>query len=296
MATSLSPNSSPCILLATDLSARSDRALDRAVQLAQQRQARLVALHVMEPSAAKSLGAPPWRRSAGDHRELAERRLRDDLAGTGVAAEMRVETGKPHEVIGAMAAELGCELIVSGVARDETLGRLLLGSTVEKLVRQSETPTLVVRRRCRGPYRKAVVATDFSEGSRHALLAAHRLLPGTALTLFHAFETPLGRSGADSVQSARAEAETAARQFVSATPELAGAEPPECRIEHGPPATLLSEYACAQDLELAVVGTHGLTGLLRTAIGSVAESLLESLPCDVLVVRQTHAQDLREGR
>jgi nucleotide-binding universal stress UspA family protein len=35
-----------------------------------------------------------------------------------------------------------------------------------------------------------------------------------------------------------------------------------------------------------VTGTHGTTGLNRTAIGSVADALIEKAPCDVLVVRQ----------
>lgn len=45
------------ILLATDLSARSDRAMDRAVLLANEREAELLALHVLEP--VEDLGAAP---------------------------------------------------------------------------------------------------------------------------------------------------------------------------------------------------------------------------------------------
>jgi nucleotide-binding universal stress UspA family protein len=38
------------ILLATDLSARSDRAMDRAMMLAKRENAELVVLHVLEPT------------------------------------------------------------------------------------------------------------------------------------------------------------------------------------------------------------------------------------------------------
>jgi len=295
MATSAFASPRP-ILLATDLSARGDRALDRAVRLARERHARLLALHVMEPSGAARLAVPAWRRMDTDHRELAEQRLRADLGDAEVAVEVRVETGKPVDVIGKVAASEGCELIVTGIARDETLGRILLGSTVEKLVRASEIPTLVVKNRCHGPYRKAVVATDFSEDSRQALLAARRLFPDTPFTLFHAFEAMLGASGQDSVESARAEAEAAARKFLSDTPGLGEGLATSLRIEHGPPATLLADHVFTEGVELAIAGTHGTTGILRTAIGSVAESLLERLPCDVLVVRQPKAEDRREGR
>src|SRR5690606_24613350 len=126
--------------------------------------------------------------------------------------------------------------------------RMLLGSTVEKLVRISETPTLVVKNRCRGSYRKAVLATDFSEGSRQALAAARRLLPDTPLTLFHAFETMLGASAQDHVRSARAEAETKAREFLPTAAEPARAEP-AWRIDHGPPATMLADYVYTEQVE-----------------------------------------------
>ena len=51
-----------------------------------------------------------------------------------------------------------------------------------------------------------------------------------------------------------------------------------------PAGTVLSEYSFNHRSDLVVTGTHGRTGILRTAIGSVAERL-ESLPSDVLIVR-----------
>ncbi|MGE8642297.1 MAG: universal stress protein, partial [Achromobacter sp.] len=56
-------------------------------------------------------------------------------------------------------------------------------------------------------------------------------------------------------------------------------------LEPGQPETVLSEYSFNHRSDLVVTGTHGRTGILRTAIGSVAERLLESLPSDVLIVR-----------
>ena len=80
---------------------------------------------------------------------------------------MVVVSGDPLARILETADAYGCSLIVTGTARDETLGRLLLGTTVE-LARQARQPVLVVKNRPRRPYRDVLVATDFSAGSRQA--------------------------------------------------------------------------------------------------------------------------------
>ncbi|CAB3705559.1 universal stress protein [Achromobacter pestifer] len=277
------------ILLATDLSARGDRALDRALQLTKELNTKLIVLHVMESHATPArLTTPVWRRLSTDHKTLAERELAEDLATADVPAEVVVVSGDPLTRIMETADSYGCSLIVTGIARDETLGRLLLGTTVEKLARQARQPVLVVKTRPRKPYRDVLIATDFSPGSRQALRAALQLVPNADLTLFHAYDVPFqGKSVPDDAitRSFYKGAEQSAREFTAETPELADLTPPKIVLEPGQPETVLSEYSFNHRSDLVVTGTHGRTGILRTAIGSVAERLLESLPSDVLIVR-----------
>ncbi|MPT37888.1 MAG: universal stress protein [Achromobacter sp.] len=281
------------ILLATDLSARGDRALDRALQLAKELNTKLIVLHVMESHATPArLTTPVWRRLSSDHKALAERELAEDLAAADVPTEVVVVSGDPLARIMETADSYGCSLIVTGIARDETLGRLLLGTTVEKLARQARHPVLVVKTRPRRPYRDVLVATDFSDGSRQALRAALQLVPNANLTLFHAYDVPFqGKTVPDDAitRSFYKGAEQSAREFTADTPELAGLTP-NIVLESGQPETVLSEYSFNHRSDLVVTGTHGRTGILRTAIGSVAERLLESLPSDVLIVR-VHDED-----
>ncbi|KRC84808.1 Universal stress protein E [compost metagenome] len=279
------------ILLATDLSARGDRALDRALQLTKELNTKLIVLHVMESHATPArLTTPVWRRLSTDHKALAERELAEDLAAADVPTEVVVAKGDPLARIMETADTYGCSLIVTGIARDETLGRLLLGTTVEKLARQARQPVLVVKNRPRKPYRDVLVATDFSAGSRQALRAALQLVPNADLTLFNAYEVPFqGVNTPDDavVNSFFKTAEQCALQFIAETPELPKGVPPKVVLEAGQPETVLSEYSFNHRSDLVVTGTHGRTGILRTAIGSVAERLLESLPSDVLIVRLT---------
>jgi nucleotide-binding universal stress UspA family protein len=278
------------ILLATDLSARGDRALDRAILLARQLRKPLIALHVIE-SQARALLSPQCPQSEREAR--ARQALLRDLQDVAVDVKVLVKSGDPVRTLRQAADDSGCSMIVAGVARDETLGRILLGTTVERLVRESAVPVLVVKRRARRPYRNALVASDFSEGSRHALRAALGLLPATGLTLFHAFDLPSSRKDEVTAKGFQRTAQEAAAEFLDATPELTGRDRPRVHVAAGLPERVLIAYADEQDYELLVTGTHGSTGLIRTAIGSVADVLIEKAPCDVLVVRQPERQDPR---
>jgi len=85
------------IFMASDLSARSDRALARAALLARAWQSQLTVVHVVhaaEVAAHDRLtsGAPSWRRPESWAQTL-ERALRADLAGEGIAAASAVVIG-----------------------------------------------------------------------------------------------------------------------------------------------------------------------------------------------------------
>ncbi len=56
-------------------------------------------------------------------------------------------------------------------------------------------------------------------------------------------------------------------------------------VVDGPAAVAIVKAARELPAELVVVGTRGRTGLSRLALGSVAETIVSSAPCSVLVVR-----------
>src|SRR5262245_50376927 len=277
------------ILLATDLSCRCDRAMDRAVALASEWQARLVVLHVLqEPASVTDL--PSWRRPP-DPRQVAWQRVCNDLQGAqGVDIEVMVERGEPATLILDVIDRLGCELVVTGVARGETLGRVVQGTTVEKLARTAHWPVRVVKSRPRGPYRNVVVATDFSEGSRCALEAALALLPTAQVSLFHAFDVPFEGFIDDKMaarESAWHQAMAESQAFLAATPVVAALEHSVAmRCEYGEPGALLQDLVQARRVDRVVLGTVGRSGLARVLLGSVAHRLLSRLSVDVLVVRR----------
>ncbi|HWK72956.1 MAG TPA: universal stress protein [Povalibacter sp.] len=283
------------ILLATDLSARGDRALERAVSLAKHWKAHLTILHVLEeemPSLDPDL-LPSWKRSAEPVDKVRDHILAD-LGELAEAATILVERGATIDTIMRVAAISSSELIVIGVARNELLGQLMLGRTVDGLLRHSGVPVLVVKERVRHPYRRIVVATDFSESSRHALVTAMHFFADEAFDILHAYDAPMSGLVGDPATyrlQYRKLAELDCEAFLRDTAELASRrERPNVLLEYGAPGHLLREYAVDHSADLVVVGTHGRSAIFDVLLGSVAKQILEGVPCDTLVVREPRAK------
>jgi nucleotide-binding universal stress UspA family protein len=278
------------ILLATDLSCRCDRALDRAVQLSQEWQAELIAAYVVDPAQNRQYRfdrtPASWRRLPSPVERM-RWRLKRDLGAAAEFIRVIVEEGEPGETLLAIAAREGCDLIVTGIARDETLGRMILGSTVNRLVRGSPVPVLVVHDRALRSYRSIVVATDFSEASLQALLTTSALFPARDLTLFHAYDVPFSGmlDERDYVRNLRTMEKDLGTKFLSDERVDAGVRAgADVVIEHGTPGRLLADYVENEHADLTVIGSHGRGVLFDALIGSTAQSLIESLEGDLLVV------------
>lgn len=297
------PTSGPpaALLLATDLGARCDRALDRAAQLAVEWRAQLIAVNVLDAAMAPDQ-ALAWVTGSDDEQvlDIARRQLARDLSSGNIHAVMRiVRSADAAAAIRDIAIESGCGLVVTGVARNETLGRFLLGSTVEHLARSLPQPLLVVRNRAPAPYRHIVVACDFSESSRWALQTAARMFPGRALTLYHAcppsrlqsttsMPTPQLPPGAIPSVGRDIEKKECA-QFLTATELPVGTTVTVTPVvERGVLETALTDYVRRNEIELVVMGAHGSSGVRNILLGSSAARLLDWLPCDAMVVRQPH--------
>ncbi len=282
------------ILVATDLGARCDRVVDRAVLLANAWQAELVAVHAL-PKVVE-LRSERRPRSTDPRKRLAE-----DVAGATGKVTVIVTEGEPAEVVARVAGEHGCGLILTGVAREESFGQIFLGDTVDRLARRSPLPLLVVKNRPRRPYRHMVFATDFSDVSRHALDVALRMFPPERMTVFHGFDAPLAGVTNDPAAYARAYRDSVVTQECEAF--LARLDLPdhlrrdlEVVLEPGFPGARLRDHVEDRPADLVVVGSHGQSALRDIMLGSTAKEILSVVPCDTLLVRRPDAaQHLPSG-
>lgn len=289
--TDLAPAKPRKILLATDLTSRCDRALDRAVQLAEQLGGELVAACVMDPGDTPQFYLDRTRRSWRRIPDPAERmrwRLKRDLSSASDEIRIVVVEGDPAEKIAEIANRENVDLIVTGTARAESLGRMLFGSTVNRVLREVTAPILVVHDRPAGPYRDIVIATDFSNASIGALNTVARLFPSGELTLFHGYDIPFAGFIVDrdiKSELRSMEKEITAKFLNDERIDAALKDRLAVVIEHGTPDTLLGDFIDERGVDLTVIGSHGRGAVFDALIGSTAKRLVETLEGDLLIVR-----------
>jgi nucleotide-binding universal stress UspA family protein len=132
------------ILHPTDFSERSETAFRLACTLARDNNVPLVLLHVHSPFVAYGDGlvaALPPEYTSGLREEL--RTL--DPHDARVVIERHLVEGDPAMEILRMAREADCDLIVMGTHGRTGLGRLLMGSVAEAVVRKAACPVLTIK-------------------------------------------------------------------------------------------------------------------------------------------------------
>jgi nucleotide-binding universal stress UspA family protein len=298
MQPSSNPGAPRKILLATDLSARGDRALERAVSIAASEGAHLIITHVIEELDESTLSygrraAPSWQRPP-DIEAITRQRIREglraDLGDVVENATVLIEEGEPADVIERIAASEGADLVISGIARERlfAIRPVVLGKVVDQLLRRLSVPILVVRNRARSAYQHIVVTTDFSVPSARALQLALRFFPTQTLRLLHASEAPYSSLASDSDRHAEDYREVRADELKNFLDSVFLPEDDRRRlvplIEPGSPRQLVREYVQTQGADLVVLGTRGRGAVLEAILGSTAKGILSSLPCDALVV------------
>jgi nucleotide-binding universal stress UspA family protein len=132
-----------CILAPVDFSLRSAAVLAEAGRLARQRDARLIALHVVDFGRVKS----PEELGVGERERRARAELQEfaSAAALPTDAETLVTAGPAAEEIVRIAAKFGAGLIVMAPSSHTTLERLMLGSVCRPVIRTAPCPVLVHR-------------------------------------------------------------------------------------------------------------------------------------------------------
>jgi nucleotide-binding universal stress UspA family protein len=137
--------------------------------------------------------------------------------------------------------------------------------------------------------RRILFATDFSEASRAALplvsaiarqYGSHVYVANIWSPLPYSMVTPEAVSTLENKQKNEAQAKA---RGVLATKELAGVQATVI-VQPGDPVEELNRVVRQQNIDLAVLSTHGRTGWKHVVMGSVAEELFRNLTCPVLTV------------
>lgn len=267
------------ILVATDLSPRCDRPIERALMLAEQWQVKLDILHVLD-------------RDRDDDSEALVCEIQDqletELPQCATNTNIHVMLGSPDKKITNIAKAKDFGLIIMGVSHYDSIGRTLFGSTVDYILNHCEIAILIVKRKPLMPYRGLIVATDYSDGSLSALNTGAMLFPNLPIDVIHSFETPYkawlkSQSVSDDIRGIE---ETEMGDFLANKTILSSdyGRINAC-IKEGPLGRVIKEFAKERTTHLIVLGAHGRSGFISNTIGSNARYLLEHLNNDILLVR-----------
>jgi nucleotide-binding universal stress UspA family protein len=134
------------ILLATDLSPASEAATTKAISLARDLGAHLLIISVIDPAVR---GAPGGRVERMDQRRAAREAAAQAIVvrgrQAGVPVNFLVWEGEPGPAIVEAAAAEDADLVVVGSHGRSLVGRFLIGSVSDYVIRHAAAPVLIVR-------------------------------------------------------------------------------------------------------------------------------------------------------
>ncbi len=221
---------------------------------------------------------------------------------SGVALSTSAEWDyPPHEAIVRRAAATRADLIVAECHRGHRTSPWLIHLTDWELLRISALPVLLLKNARR--YRRPVVLAAVDPSHAHAkparldtdILAAGALFSVAMHGRLHALHANNPRLGAMALGDPSINASAFAMQYEAL--ELQGRQafeafmqamdiaPARQHFVNREPAFAIPAVARNTHASLVVMGAVSRSGLGRVFIGNTAERVLDSLPCDVLVLK-----------
>lgn len=281
------------ILVTTDYSAESDRALDYALALARRYDARIYLAHVIAPDpflyAEPSLAEATYEKV----RQAAEQGMADILVSgklRGVPHEVLLEEGNIWPAIEKLIAEHEIDLVVTATHGRGKVQKVLIGSVAEEIFRQADCAVLTVGPRVKGELPREVelknilFATDFGHGAEKAAAHAFSLAQehDARLTMLHVIQ----EATAFTEESVRLQRAGAVGQLGKLVPE--GAEnwcKPVFRATFGEAAEEILTMARETNADLIVMGAKPSRSFAGHAPFAVAYNVVTRAHCPVLTVR-----------
>ena len=252
--------------------------------------ARLVLVHVVDDDQPEHIVAAEC--------DIAETALADAIREhahlAGLCCTPLVVRGAPFDGIAQAAQQQGADLCVIGSHRRAFLKDIFVGTTAERVIRNSPIPVLMANIDPALRYATALAPVELSNVSVQALNVARNLglLPRSRVSILHVYDAAaagmLSYAGVrktnvdDYLVEARVEAVRELVRFLK--PIDLGDLDYSTIVKEGIAPAVIVDVASELRPDLVVIGTHGRQGAIRLLLGSVTEEVLRRLRQDILVV------------
>jgi nucleotide-binding universal stress UspA family protein len=286
------------VLVPVDFSSPSTLAVNHGIALARKFRAKLSLLHVVESPIPLLYTFPTEvEKIERQRQEQAEKMLpilvspedQDDLD-----ARFLVKTGEIDEAIEEAVHEEDADVVVMGTHGRTLLGRLLIGSVTQGLLRKLGVPVLTVCRVSRPlEFKRMLLGTDLgpdsdkafdfalqmAKAADSALVVAHTIDTRPVLTYetseVHAVFDEEHRQAVKRAQDSFAEFQAqAAKQKVVI----------ECVLAEGDAAECLVRVADEREVDFMILALRKKSAVARTLLGSTAEPIIRTAHVPVLSV------------
>jgi nucleotide-binding universal stress UspA family protein len=286
------------VLVATDFSAGSEAAVQRALQIARSHGACIDLVHAFDASAWQALRAVfDLKRLSGQ--PSPEANLRERLTASaaalaareGLVVESHFGVGAPAAVIEARAKAMNAAVLV--IARRSEPTAPGVSSTLLRVLRSAPCPVLVTRAGPATQYTRVLTAVDLREVSRQAAADALALFPNATHRLLYVvdpqWESEVQRGQGDAAPLGELIASLHARahqQLEALASELAAGRGTalDVAVVEAIPALGIVQHAAIWPADCVVVGRHGQGLVADTLLGSTALDAIHHSGRDVLVV------------
>jgi nucleotide-binding universal stress UspA family protein len=247
------------------------------------------------PDAVHIFDFSQWRQEA----ETYLNRVAGELRKLGYRVHTTTADGDVATVICEVANAQDATLIAMTTHGRSGLQRWIMGSVADRVIRISQQPVYLVRPGkevlASGAPQRLLIPLDGSALAEAAVEAALNLFGngGVEFLLVQAIELPelWGEefvsaetiASLPSVEEQEAIAHTYLEQVAQSLQQKGHIV--RIHVETGHPATVIASAAAAQGVDTIVMSTHGRSGFSRWVFGSVAEKLIRTVECPMLLVR-----------
>jgi nucleotide-binding universal stress UspA family protein len=285
------------ILLPLDGSDFGERALVYAARLARSTSARLLLVRATHARTLLDVNEADAQMGVYSQAERDLAAIATRLRNMGLQAEVHVYYDEPVSAILNAARHHHVDLIVMSTHGRSGAGRMLYGSVADDVLRHAEAPVLLVPSSVDHDWPAdepltALVPLDGSDLAEAALGSAALLATqvGARLRLLRVVEPPSYPLYGDGYvyvpideEADRTEAERYLHEQVK---RLAGqGVTAEAEVAYGQPDVVIAKVAGQHRADIVVMATHGLGGLARLVLGSVATGTLRRAHVPLLLTR-----------
>jgi universal stress protein E len=292
-----------------DPSAGLTKSVRRASALAHQTGASLEFFHAISSVVSGGImhaQAEHFTRMAADDSRRRLERTANRLRREELIVNVTVQTGYPiHQAILRQVRLTGADLLIIEARKHNVFARLLLTQTDFELIRGCPVPLLIVKRRAAWRSPRILAALDpfhtndkssaldgdivdaaraIAEAVRGSVHAAHIYRP-LAPSLLGA---PIGAVVINPVPVQEKAYKSRVRRRFREAADGYGISKNKAHLVCGDPATEIPVVARSMRIGLVVMGAASRSALKRIFIGNTAEHVLDSLQCDILVVKTHH--------